>query len=99
MSLRSQGYLFKIVSLTIFAVQNGLSKHLGAAYSPIFIAMVRYWVFAAFVILLAMRSGGIAKAASTKHPFLQIARGVILAAGVVTAIYGLSRAGLESFTF
>ncbi|MBJ6133310.1 DMT family transporter [Ochrobactrum sp. Q0168] len=94
MSPQSQGYLFKIVSVAIFAVQNGLSKHLGAAYSPIFIAMVRYWVFAAVVILLAMRSGGIAKVASTKRPFLQIARGVILAAGVVTAIFGLSRAGL-----
>ncbi|MFD1791140.1 DMT family transporter [Ochrobactrum teleogrylli] len=94
MTPKSRGYLFKIASVSIFAVQNGLSKYLGTAYSPIFIAMVRYWVFAAFVILLAMRSGGIVKAASTKHPFLQIARGVILAVGVVAAIFALSRAGL-----
>lgn len=72
MTPKSQGYFFTILAVTIFAVQDGISKYLGTHYSPIFITMIRYWVFAAFVILLAIRSGGIAKAASTKRPFLQI---------------------------
>jgi len=96
MSPKSQGYLFKLVSVSIFGVQNGISKYLGTHYSPIFVAMIRYWVFAAFVILLARRSGGIIKAASSKRPFLQLARSVMLAVGVVFAIFGLSRAGLAT---
>jgi len=94
MTPKSQGYLFKIVAVTIFSVQNGISKYLGAHYSPICIAMIRYWVFAAFVILLAMRSGGIAKVATTKRPVLQMLRGILLAAEVVTVIFGLSRSGM-----
>jgi drug/metabolite transporter (DMT)-like permease len=96
MSSKSQGYLFKLVSVSIFGVQNGISKYLGTHYPPILVAMIRYWVFAAFVILLARRSGGIVKAASSKRPFLQLARSIMLAMGVVFAIFGLSRAGLAT---
>ncbi len=63
------GYLFTLLAVTIFATQDGISKYLGTHYSPILITMIRYWVFAAFVLLLAIRSGGIAKAAATKRPF------------------------------
>ncbi|GAA5542773.1 MULTISPECIES: DMT family transporter [Brucella] len=94
MTPKSQGYFFTILAVTIFAAQDGISKYLGTHYSPIFITMIRYWVFAIFVILLAMRSGGIVKVASTKRPFLQITRGVLLAAEIVTFIFGLSRAGM-----
>lgn len=94
MTSKSLGYTFTLLAVTIFATQDGISKYLGTHYSPIFITMVRYWVFAAFVILIAMRSGGIARATSTKHPFLQILRGVLLAAEIVILVYGLSRVGM-----
>jgi len=94
MTPKSLGYTFTLLAVTIFATQDGISKYLGTHYSPIFITMVRYWVFAAFVILVAMRSGGIARAASTKRPFLQILRGVLLAAEIVILVYGLSRVGM-----
>ncbi|MBV2143867.1 DMT family transporter [Falsochrobactrum sp. TDYN1] len=94
MMSKSRGYTFALLAVTIFAAQDGVSKYLGTHYSPVFITMVRYWAFAAFVILLAMRSGGIAKAASTKRPFLQIFRGIVLAAEIVIFIFGLTRVGL-----
>lgn len=94
MTPKSLGYTFTLLAVTIFATQDGISKYLGTHYSPIFITMVRYWVFAAFVILIAMRSGGIARAASTKRPILQILRGVLLAAEIVILVYGLSRVGM-----
>ncbi|QGA58279.1 DMT family transporter [Brucella sp. 2280] len=91
---KSQGYIFTLLAVTIFATQDGISKYLASHYSPIFITMIRYWVFAAFVVLLALRSGGIAKAAATKRPLLQIFRGLLLATEIVTFIFGLSRAGM-----
>lgn len=94
MSPKSQGYFFTLLAVIVFAVQDGLSKYLASHYSPVFITMVRYWVFAVFVISIAMRSGGIARAASTKRPLLQIFRGVILAGEIVVFIYGLGRAGM-----
>ena len=77
---QSVGYLYALAAFTIFAAQDGISKHLGSAYPPVFVAMVRYWAFAIFVIILAMRSqGGIRQAASTRRFFLQAGRGALLA--------------------
>lgn len=91
---KSRGYLYTLLAVSIFAAQDGVSKYLGSHYSPIFITMVRYWFFAAFVILLAVRSGGIAKVATTGHLSLQILRGILLASEIVAFIYGLSRVGM-----
>lgn len=94
MTRKSLGYTFTLLAVTIFATQDGISKYLGSHYSPIFITMVRYWFFAAFVILVATRSGGIARAASTQRPVLQVLRGILLAAEIVILVYGLSRVGM-----
>ncbi|WGG61021.1 DMT family transporter [Brucella intermedia] len=96
MTRKGRGYLFTLLAVTIFATQDGISKYLGTHYSPILITMIRYWVFAAFVLLLAIRSGGIAKAAATNRPFLQLFRGILLAAEIVTFIFALSRAGMAT---
>lgn len=65
-----------------FAVQDAISKHLAATYNLPFTVMLRYWFFAAFVLWLAARSGGIGTTARTRRPRLQIARGLVLAAEV-----------------
>lgn len=49
--------LMCLVSL-IFAVQDALARHLGAAYSPVFVTMVRYWFFGLFVLAMAARGPG-----------------------------------------
>jgi len=94
MKNKLHGYLFTLSAVTIFAAQDGLSKYLGTHYPPVLVAMIRYWAFAVFVLFLAARSGGIRHAASTKRPFLQIFRGVMLVAQIVVMIYAFAHAGM-----
>ena len=61
----------------IFAFQDVFSRILGGGYPPVLIVMIRYWVFALFVIaLVARQPGGLKRAIRTKRPLTQIARGV-----------------------
>ncbi|MEM6743838.1 MAG: DMT family transporter [Pseudomonadota bacterium] len=81
--------------MTIFACQDGISKHLASAYPPVFVAMMRYWAFAAFVLLFALRRpGGLRGAAATPIPLLQLARGALLGLQIVVAITAFARIGL-----
>ncbi|TDK37159.1 DMT family transporter [Rhizobium deserti] len=97
MTSRATGLLFALTAVTIFAIQDGISKHLGTAYPPIFITMIRYWAFAGFVIAVAGRSaGGVKAAASARRLWLQIARGVLLVAQIVISIFSFSRVGLAA---
>ncbi|MDM9620258.1 MULTISPECIES: DMT family transporter [unclassified Rhizobium] len=91
----ASGYAFTLLAVVIFAIQDSFSKYLGERYSPIFITMIRYWVFAAFVILLSSRRpGGLRAVAATKHAALQILRGVLLVAEIAVFVYGLAHTGL-----
>lgn len=93
--MKRSGYIFTLLAIVIFAIQDGISKHLGALYPPAFIAMIRFWAFAAFTILMAARSkGGLRTAAATRRPVLQILRGVMLAAQIVIVITSLAKVGL-----
>lgn len=89
------GYAFAILAFIIFSVQDAVSKHLGMAYPPVLVAMFRYWAFAAFAILLAMRArGGLKAAIATRRPLLQIARGMLLATQIPIAISAFALVGL-----
>jgi len=89
------GFLYALAAFTIFAAQDGISKHLGTAYPPVFIAMLRYWAFALFVLLIAARSaGGIRGAVMANRPWLQISRGVLLAVQIVFSIFSFAIVGL-----
>jgi len=82
-------------SALIFAAQDGISRHLGAAYSPIFVIMLRFWFFALFVTLLCARApGGLGRAIRSKRPWTQIFRGVLLVAEVVVTVEAFVRLGL-----
>ena len=50
------GYLFTFLAFSVFAVQDGLSKHLGETHSPVQVAMVRYWAFVAFALMSRFES-------------------------------------------
>ncbi|MGE6739044.1 DMT family transporter [Allorhizobium pseudoryzae] len=96
MTGKTRGLAFALSAVTIFAGQDVVSKHLGTHYPPIFIVMLRYWAFAAFVLLLAARSqGGLAGAVRTERPVLQIARGVILVVQIVIAVSSFALVGLS----
>lgn len=79
----------------IFALQDGLSRHLGTEYSAMFVVMVRYWFMALFVLAIALRKpGGIRAAARSKRPFLQILRGVLLIVETVLVVQSFILVGL-----
>lgn len=95
MDSKRLGYAFTLLAILIFSLQDAISKHLGSAYPPVFIAMLRFWAFGAFAMVLGARSpGGLKAAAATKRPFLQVLRGVLLAFQIVVTITAFSTVGL-----
>lgn len=88
------GIALMIAATMVFAAQDGISRHLAGTYNVWMVVMIRYWFFAAFVMLLAARGPGLRAAARTGQPGLQILRGVLLAGEVCVAIYGFTLLGL-----
>lgn len=90
------GYLFAFIAFTVFSIQDGISKHLGDSYSPIVVATVRYWAFAAFALVLAARSkNGFKVALKTTRPVLQIVRGLLLGAQILISVSAFYYVGLS----
>lgn len=89
------GILLMIATTFVFAVQDGISRHLAENYNVIMIVMIRYWFFAAFVITIAKRqSGSIRAAAATRQPILQITRGTLLALEICVMVSAFVLLGL-----
>ena len=89
------GILLMIATTFVFAVQDGISRHLAENYNVIMIVMIRYWFFAAFVITIATRqSGSVRAAAATQQPLLQITRGVLLALEICVMVSAFVLLGL-----
>lgn len=94
-SSQMRGVAFMVATTFIFAVQDGLTRHLAELHHPIFIVMVRYWAFAAFVVILsANRPGGLRAATRTLHPAVQLLRGLMLAGQICVVTYTFTRLGL-----
>lgn len=92
---KTSGYVFVLLAITIFAAQDAFSKLLGERYPPVMVTMIRFWAFAAFVIVLAAASpAGLRKAFVTRRPWLQLSRGILLAAEIVVIIFAFTTAGL-----
>ena len=89
------GIWLMIATTFIFAVQDGLSRHLAGEYNVLMVVMIRYWFFAAFVIAIAARqSGSIRAAAATAQPLLQMFRGLLLAAEICVMVLAFVKLGL-----
>ncbi len=89
------GILLMIATTFVFAVQDGISRHLAGEYNVYMVVMVRYWFFAAFVITVAARrAGGVRAAAATRQPLLQGFRALLLVAEICVMIYGFTLLGL-----
>ena len=90
-----KGILLILLCCTIFAMQDGISRHLGSIIPPTVVVMIRYWFLLFFVTALAMRQpGGLRATIRSRRPLLQIARGVILALEIVVALEAFVRLGL-----
>ena len=88
-----RGIFFMGLAMVIFALQDGLSKHLAATHSPIFITMLRYWLFG-FVVLVIVFRRGVRLTLSSGQPVLQIFRGVLLALEICIAVAAFHYHGL-----
>ncbi|WP_299673476.1 DMT family transporter [uncultured Roseobacter sp.] len=89
------GVALMLATTFVFALQDGISRHLADAYNVYMVVMIRYWFFAAFVIAVAARqAGGVRVAAQTRQPGLQAARGVLLALEVCVMVTGFTLLGL-----
>ncbi|WP_227270811.1 DMT family transporter [Roseobacter weihaiensis] len=89
------GVSLMLMATVVFAMQDGISRHLADAYNVYMVVMIRYWFFAAFVMAVARRNaGGIRAVAKTDQPFVQIFRGLLLAVEVCVMIVGFTLLGL-----
>jgi drug/metabolite transporter (DMT)-like permease len=95
MTPKTRGYLFAFLAICIFAGQDAITKYLGDRYPALFITMIRFWAFAVFVFFFAASSpGGVRGAITTRRPWLQIVRGLLLVAEIVVIVFSYVHAGL-----
>ncbi len=89
------GIALMVATTFVFAMQDGISRHLAAEYNVLMVVMIRYWFFAAFVMTITVRqAGGIRNAARTEQPVLQILRGVLLATEICVMVLAFTLLGL-----
>jgi drug/metabolite transporter (DMT)-like permease len=90
------GIWLMIATTFVFAMQDGISRHLATDYNVLMIVMIRYWFFAAFVVALTQaRAGGLRSAAATRQPGLQIFRGLLLALEICVMVGAFVLLGLS----
>lgn len=89
------GIWLMVAAVAAFAAQDGFSKHLAGTYSTQMIIMIRYWVFAGFVMLLALRrpEGFRAAVRSSRLP-THLVRACLLVAEICLIVWGYTQIGL-----
>ncbi|MDP5348036.1 MAG: DMT family transporter [Paracoccaceae bacterium] len=89
------GIMLMIATTFVFAMQDGISRHLAGEYNVFMVIMIRYWFFAAFVMSVAARkAGGLRAAAKTSQPMLQAFRAVLLVTEICVMVLAFTILGL-----
>jgi len=89
------GIWLMIATSSVFALQDGISRHLAAEYNVTMVVMIRFWFFALFVMAVASRSpGGLRAATRSAVPWVQALRGVLLAGEVCVMVLAFVHLGL-----
>ncbi|MGR3507266.1 MAG: DMT family transporter [Paracoccaceae bacterium] len=89
------GIMLMIATTFVFAMQDGISRHLAGEYNVFMVIMIRYWFFAAFVMSIAARkAGGLRAAAQTSQPVLQAFRAVLLVTEICVMVLAFTLLGL-----
>lgn len=89
------GIWLMVATTFVFAMQDGISRHLAGEYNTLMVVMIRYWFFAAFVIAVAVRrEGSVRAAAATSQPVVQIARALLLVTEVCVMVQAFVLLGL-----
>ncbi|MEM8629908.1 MAG: DMT family transporter [Pseudomonadota bacterium] len=90
-----RGIALMTATTFVFAMQDGISRHLAGEYNVLMIVMIRYWFFALFVVALSARQpGGLRQVAGTRQPILQTFRGLLLALEICVMVLAFTRLGL-----
>ena len=72
------GMLLAVLGLSIFGLQDVLTKVLVSGYPIAQFLMVRYWAFTVFAVVYAQMHGGLRAAIASRRPLLQVTRGMML---------------------
>jgi drug/metabolite transporter (DMT)-like permease len=84
-----------ILTSLVFALQDGISRHLASNYHVITVVAVRFWFMAAFTLAVSAGGpGGIPRVASSAYPATQILRGVLLVAEICVTVLSFVLLGL-----
>jgi drug/metabolite transporter (DMT)-like permease len=90
-----KGIVLMVSATLIFALQDGISRHLAGAYNVYMVVMIRYWFFAAFVVAIAARQpGGLRAATFSRLPWLQTLRGLLLIFEILVTVQAFVMLGL-----
>ncbi|PKP69815.1 MAG: EamA family transporter [Alphaproteobacteria bacterium HGW-Alphaproteobacteria-4] len=90
-----KGVAMMIGATLIFALQDGISRHLAGTYNVYMVVMIRYWAFALFVVALAARQpGGMRAAARSAQPLVQAGRALLLIFEVIVTVQAFVILGL-----
>ncbi|MEM6972616.1 MAG: DMT family transporter [Pseudomonadota bacterium] len=91
----ARGIRFVLLAVCLFGAQDGISTYLAERYPVPFFVMIRYWFFAAFVIVMASRApGGVPRASQTAMPVMQTIRGVLLVVQILVIVTSFDLIGL-----
>ena len=95
MSRGMLGTLLMVLTVLTFSTQDGFSRLLAGNYNTLMVVMVRYWVFGAFVMVLALRRPeGLRAAVRATRPATELLRALLLVAEVCVIVYGYTLIGL-----
>ena len=89
------GILLIILATLFFATMDGVSRYLAETYNVFVINMIRSWVLAIFVISISLRKkNGLKKVITTKQPYIQFIRGILLILAILIGVYSFTTLGL-----
>jgi drug/metabolite transporter (DMT)-like permease len=95
MKSNRKGILLMIAAVAAFAAQDGFSRYLAGGYNTLMVVMVRYWVFAGFVVFLALRRPeGFKTAIRSTRLGAHILRSLLLVSEICIIVYGYTLIGL-----
>lgn len=90
----TRGIWLMIAAVFTFSAQDGFSRHLAETYNTQMVVMVRYWVFAAFVLMLAARRPEGLTAIRSRRLHWHVLRAVLLVAEICVMVYAYTKIGL-----
>lgn len=95
MSQTTKGIWLMVLTVLTFAVQDGFSRLLAGEYNTLMVVMVRYWIFGAFVLGVALRRPeGLRSALRSRHFATHVLRAALLVAEICCIVWAYTMIGL-----